>query len=196
MLKFALSHLLTEGSRAIMELDNQKVKENLLRFSLGSDLVIYISRCVIGFLIGYTLYVSFPEHHLYWTLLSIILVISPEAKDSMRLATDRFKSNLIGSGIGLICFFIDGSRVYVILFGVVLSILVCYWLKLLSVARSAIVAMIIVLIYESEYVTWTGAVERFLSVALGCLIGLGITKSTSYLINYLRKHAHLPPEQL
>ena len=179
-----------------MELDNQKVKDNLLRFSVGSDLVIYISRCILGFLIGYTLYISFPQHHLYWTLLSIILVISPEAKDSMRLAKDRFKSNLIGSGIGLIRFFIDDRRVYVILFCVILSILVCYWVNLLSVARSAIVAMLIVLISETELVTWTAAIERFLSVGLGCLIGLGITKSTSYLINYLRKHADLPPEKL
>ncbi len=179
-----------------MQLDNQKVKENILKFSLGSDLVIYISRCIIGFLIGYTLYMSFPEHHLYWTLLSIILVISPEAKDSLKLALDRFKSNLIGSGIGLICFFIEGPRVWVILFGIILAILVCHWLNLLSVARSAIVAMIIVLIFENELVTWTGALERFFSVTLGCLIGLGITRSTSFLLNYLRKHADLPQEKL
>ena len=68
----------------------------VIKYSIGSDLIIYVFRCIIGFLIGYQLYIQFPEHELFWTLLSIILVISPEAKDSKRLAIERFKSNLIG----------------------------------------------------------------------------------------------------
>lgn len=74
----------------------------LIRYSIGSDLIIYGFKCIIGFLIGYQLYLGFPEYELYWTMLSIILVISPEAKDARRLSIERFKSNLIGSGIGLL----------------------------------------------------------------------------------------------
>lgn len=167
----------------------------VIKYSIGSDLIIYVFRCIIGFLIGYQLYIQFPEHELFWTLLSIILVISPEAKDSKRLAIERFKSNLIGSGIGLLCFLIHTPNVFVVLLGIILSILVCYFFELMNVARTAIVALVIVLIHEQHLLTWLGAIERFISVALGCFIGLFITICTSYIINYLRKKANLPQEE-
>lgn len=65
----------------------------------------------------------------------------------------------------------------------------------MTVARTAIVALIIVLINEQQQLTWLAAIERFISVALGCFIGLAITVITSYLINYLRKKANLPQEE-
>ena len=122
----------------------------LIRYSIGSDLIIYGFKCIIGFLIGYQLYLGFPEYELYWTMLSIILVISPEAKDARRLSIERFKSNLIGSGIGLFCYFIHAPNVYMLVLGIVLSIATCYFFNLMNVARTAIVALIIVLIHEQN----------------------------------------------
>ena len=87
----------------------------ILQYSIGSDLVIYVLRCLIGFLIGYQLYLYFPEYEAYWTLLSIILVISPEAKDAKRLSVERFKSNVIGSILGLGCFIVYEPNVYIML---------------------------------------------------------------------------------
>ncbi|MFV5693529.1 FUSC family protein [Flavobacterium sp. LT1R49] len=168
----------------------------LIRYSIGSDLIIYGFKCIIGFLIGYQLYMGFPQYELYWTMLSIILVISPEAKDARRLSIERFKSNLIGSGIGLFCYFIHAPNVYMLLLGIVLSIATCYLFNLMNVARTAIVALIIVLIHEQEQMSWIGAVERFISVTTGCFIGLSITIITSTVINYWRKKANLPQEEL
>ncbi|MFV8464764.1 FUSC family protein [Flavobacterium sp. LB1P62] len=168
----------------------------LIRYSIGSDLIIYGFKCIIGFLIGYQLYLGFPQYELYWTMLSIILVISPEAKDARRLSIERFKSNLIGSGIGLFCYFIHAPNVYMLLLGIVLSIATCYLFKLMNVARTAIVALIIVLIHEQTQMSWIGAVERFISVTTGCFIGLSITIITSVVINYWRKKANLPQEEL
>ncbi|MFV5689746.1 FUSC family protein [Flavobacterium sp. ZT3R25] len=168
----------------------------LIRYSIGSDLIIYGFKCIIGFLIGYQLYLGFPQYELYWTMLSIILVISPEAKDARRLSIERFKSNLIGSGIGLFCYFIHAPNVYMLLLGIVLSISTCYLFKLMNVARTAIVALIIVLIHEQTQMSWIGAVERFISVTTGCFIGLSITIITSVVINYWRKKANLPQEEL
>lgn len=164
----------------------------LIRYSIGSDLIIYGFKCIIGFLIGYQLYLSLPQYELYWTLLSIILVISPEAKDARRLAIERFKSNLIGSGLGLLCFLIHTPNVYMLLLGVFLSIATCYLFNLMTVARTAIVALIIVLIHEQKQMSWIGSVERFMLVTIGCFIGLSITVITSAIINYWRKKANLP----
>lgn len=168
----------------------------LIRYSIGSDLIVYGFKCIVGFLIGYQLYLGFPEYELYWTLLSIILVISPEAKDARRLSIERFKSNLIGSGIGLFCYFIHAPNVYMLVLGIILSIATCYFFNLMNVARTAIVALIIVLIHEQTQMSWIGAVERFISVTTGCFIGLSITISTSTVINYWRKKANLPQEKL
>ena len=168
----------------------------IIQYSIGSDLVIYILRCLIGFLIGYQLYLYFNEYEAYWTLLSIVLVISPEAKDAKRLSIERFKSNLIGSSIGLFCFIIYKPNIYIMLLGIVLAIVVCYLFQLMNVARTAIVAFIIVAIHEQSQLNWLPALYRFVSVTAGCLIGLSITIVTSLLINYLRNKAGLPHEKL
>ena len=170
--------------------------QKIIRYSIGSDLVIYVFRCLIGFLIGYQLYLNFKEYEAYWTLLSIILVISPEAKDAKRLSIERFKSNLIGSILGLLCFIIYEPNVYLMLFGIVLTVVVCYYFQLMNVARTAMVAFIIVTISEQTQLTWLAAVYRFTSVTIGCFVGLSITILTSYLINYWRSKANLPYEKL
>ncbi|WHF52768.1 FUSC family protein [Chryseobacterium gotjawalense] len=170
--------------------------QKIIRNSIGSDLVIYIFRCLIGFLIGYQLYLQFPKFEAYWTLLSIILVISPEAKDAKRLSVERFKSNLIGSIVGLVCFFIYEPNIYLMLTGIALTVLVCYFFQLMNVARTAMVAFVIVTIQEQAQLSSWAAVYRFISVTLGCLIGLSVTVLTSYLINYLRNKVDLPHEKL
>ncbi len=170
--------------------------QKIIRYSIGSDLVIYVFRCLIGFLIGYQLYLNFKQYEAYWTLLSIILVISPEAKDAKRLSIERFKSNLIGSILGLLCFILHEPNVYLMLFGIVLTVVVCYYFQLMNVARTAMVAFIIVTISEQTQLTWLAAVYRFTSVTIGCFVGLSITILTSYLINYLRSKANLPYEKL
>lgn len=162
----------------------------ILRYSIGSDLVIYIFRCCIGFGIGYELYTHFENPQLYWVLLSIVLVISPEAKDSKKIAIERFKANLIGSGIGLLCYFIGTPDRFIIAVGIILTISVCYFFNLMEVVRTAVVAIIIVMIHEQDSLSWTAAVEH-LGVAIGCVIGLLVTVITSFGINFLRKKLNI-----
>ena len=163
--------------------------EKWFKDGMRSVLMIYGIRCIIGFLIGYKLYLEFPEFELYWTIISILLVISPEGKDSRKLTVERVKSNLIGSSVGLLCFMLPAPEVVMMVLGIVLSILICYLFDLMNVARTAVVALIIVVIHEQETMTPFAAIERFVSVTLGCLIGLAITVSTAYLIRYMKKQA-------
>ncbi|GGK63085.1 aromatic acid exporter family protein [Rufibacter glacialis] len=162
-----------------------------LQYSLGSNLVIYALRCTLGFLIGYQLYLALPEYELYWTIISIILVMSPEAKDARKLSIERFKANLIGCCVGLVCFFLPAPQLGVMVLGIILAIGICHFFTLMGVARSAVVAFIIVVIHEQTTLTYWAAVERFFSVTLGCCIGLGVTMGTSSLIRYLRKKVGL-----
>ena len=163
--------------------------EKWLKDGMRSVPVVYAIRCIIGFLIGYVLYLEFPEFELYWTIISILLVISPEGKDSRRLTVERVKANLVGSSVGLLCFMLPAPEVVLMVLGIVLGILICYLFDLMNVARTAVVALIIVLIHEQETMTPFAAIERFVSVTLGCLIGLAVTTSSAYVIRYMKRHA-------
>jgi uncharacterized membrane protein YgaE (UPF0421/DUF939 family) len=133
----------------------------------------------------------FPEYELYWTIISILLVISPEEKDAKKLTYDRFKANLIGSSVGLICYLFPVSEMLMMLLGIMIAIAICHFFKLMTVARTAIVALIIVVIHEQETMTYWAAVERFLSVTGGCFIGLLVTMGSSPVIQYLRHKTNL-----
>jgi len=160
--------------------------KNLLALLVSSSVIIYSFRCVIGFIIGYSIYVGLPDYEGYWTLLSILLVLTPEDKDARRLSIERMKANLIGSSVALVLFLIHKPNLLIILLGVMVIIIVCYGLDLLNVARTAMATLIIVLIYEQETTSWLGAVERLICVVTGCVIGLGITLSTAWMIEKIR----------
>lgn len=151
-----------------------------------TNAIIYTFRCVLGFLIGYFLYKKFLHAELFWTLLSIILVISPEEKDSRRLSVERFKSNLIGSVVGLICYLIHPPNALVTAMGIIATVIFCHIFKILNMARVAVVALIIILSWNETSTLEYAPVLRFLTVALGCLLGLAIVVSTSWIIRKLK----------
>ena len=161
--------------------------QKILTYLLQSQAIIYGFRVILGFLIGYYLYLRLPAYEPFWCLLSIILVISPEGKDSVRLSVERFKSNLIGSGVGLICLQFDEVNWAIMLFGIVLTVIVCSLFRVMNMARVAIVALIIVLIQPHTSQTELAPILRFVSVASGCFIGLFVILSTSVLLKRLRK---------
>jgi Predicted membrane protein len=140
-----------------------------------------VVRCIIGFLIGYVLILAFPEFDLFWALLSIILVISPEEELAKKLTIDRFKANFLGSLSGFAVFFLPVEDLYKIILGIILTCLLCRFFTLLNVARSAIVALLIILM-EHKDDTVFAPIGRFIPVAVGCFIGLGVTLVTSFFI--------------
>lgn len=167
---------------------------NLITRLITSAVIIYTTRCFIGFYIGYLLFLKYPNYEILWTLISIILVISPEGKNSKKLSIERFKSNLVGSVVGLVCLEIHPeSNLYISLFGVFLTIMTCYLFKILDMARVALVALIIILVqpHTASSVEATPLL-RCLAVTVGCLIGLTITVSTSMIIRRLKKYYGIP----
>lgn len=164
----------------------------LIKKVITSAVLIYTVRCLIGFSLGYYLYIHFQDHETLWTIISIILVISPEGQNSKKLSIERFKSNLVGSVVGLICLEIHTPNLAVILFGIVLTILICYFFKILNMARVALVALVIILVQPSTGLTEMTPLWRFLAVTIGCLIGLLIVILTSIPIRRLKRYYNLP----
>ncbi|TYP94211.1 fusaric acid resistance family protein [Sphingobacterium allocomposti] len=161
--------------------------DGLVRRILLSPVLIYMLRCLAGFFIGYVLYSRFIHFELFWALLSIILVISPEENDSKRLSVERFKSNFVGSFVALLCIIVNGNSLYMIVIGIILTILICRLFHIMNMARVAIVALLVIMIQpHSEALSYT-PILRFLSVSAGCLIGLTIVIASSYAIRFVRR---------
>ena len=147
-------------------------------------IAVYILECILGLCICYTLYKCFPQHQFYWSMISVVLVIAPDGKDSNRLALDRIKANILGSSVGLSLFLIRIPNLFLICLGVILTIAIAIFLKLNSALRPALAALIIVMIHEEgQNSTWHIAVERMVCVMIGCIIGLLI--HTRFIIAFL-----------
>lgn len=159
---------------------------SLILRTIKSQFIVYLLRCIIGFLIGWVLINKFTEFDLFWVLLSIILVISPEENQAKQLTIDRFKSNFLGSISGLAVYFIPLDNIYKVILGIILTGILCRIFSLLNVARSAVVALLIIVIEQDG--NYMAPVIRFSTTAIGCFIGLGVTLVTSTLIQDINKN--------
>ncbi|WP_372473026.1 FUSC family protein [Capnocytophaga sp. ARDL2] len=164
-----------------------KTATQLLVKIVYSQLAVYLIRCLIGFLLGYFLMLKFPKYELFWLLLSIILVISPEEKDSRRLTFERVKSNFIGSCVGTVIYMIHDKSVLLLCIGIVITAIVCYLFKVMNMARVAIVSFLIVMLQSHVSEEVLTPLIRFSTVAIGCLIGLSITVLSSHFIRKIKK---------
>lgn len=146
-------------------------------FNLTNLEMQYILKCLIGVLICYVPYTLFPQHEFYWSIISVLLVLAPDHSDSNRLAMDRMKANIIGSLVGLSSFlFLNHAPALAVLCGaVIINIIICYALGLESTTRSALAALVIVLIQEKEKSDWLTGFERMGCVVTGCLVAILIT---------------------
>jgi uncharacterized membrane protein YgaE (UPF0421/DUF939 family) len=142
----------------------------------------YIVECIIGLCICYTMYTYFPQHQFFWSMVSVVLVIAPDGKNSNQLAFDRMKGNILGSSIGLLLFLIHHPNLFMICIGVALTIATGTFLKLNTAMRSSLSSLVIVMIHEEQQnSTWHIAFERMGCVIFGCIAGLLITIAFHYL---------------
>ncbi|WCT13109.1 FUSC family protein [Mucilaginibacter jinjuensis] len=139
-----------------------------------NNLLRYIIKCLIGTAIGFYLYRLFPTLGA-WCLISIILVLAPDEKDAMNLATNRIIANLIGAAIGLTLFYIHPINLFMICLGITIAIVACELLKLQTATRSAGVALLIITMHQPGQYFWDVALERAGGVLCGCIIGMIIT---------------------
>ncbi len=110
--------------------------------------IIYLLKCVLGILIAYEVTNILQLKDIAtWCLLSTLLVLAPDTKDSYKLAVMRIKANLVGAGVGLLILTVYTSGIVWVVIGVVIAITICYLLKIEAGARSAAVAIIIILIH-------------------------------------------------
>ena len=138
----------------------------------NTKLFVYITKCVSGVLLCFLVslvvgrWVDYP-----WSLISVVLVLSPEGKDALELAHTRIKANLVGASCGLLVLLTRTPGPWNIVAAAALALWACDRLGLNNGARSTLAAVIIVLLHGE----WGAALSRVLAVFVGCLLGLGVT---------------------
>lgn len=119
----------------------------------------------------------------------MVLVIAPDGKDSNKLAFDRMKANVLGSSTGLLMFLIHQPNLFFICAAVILTIVTGILLKPGIAIRSALAALVIVMIQEQQQnSTWHIAFERMGCVMTGCLTGLLITLIFNWAGNRIKQN--------
>lgn len=146
-----------------------------LKKLLEIHFLVYITKCILGLIITYSIYITFPQHQFFWSVISVLLAFSPDDKDAKKVAYDRMKANILGSCVGMALFLIHLPNLFIMGMGVALTIIVATLLNIQSTTRSALAAVIIVLLYEQENASWHMALERMICVIVGCLIALLLT---------------------
>lgn len=150
------------------------------------NLISYVCQALIGTGIGYYIYRIHPDVGM-WGLFSIILVLSPERKDSLPLAFSRIKANIVGALIGLVVFYFHPITLMTIGIGVMAVIAVCELLKIHDVSRTAIVALLIITLHEPGEHFWDIALQRGAGVVMGCFTGICIVYAAHIFFTYVKK---------
>lgn len=146
----------------------------------NKTLAIYAAKCVTGIFLCFPIFIFLNQWVDYtWSLISVILVLSPEGKDALDLALTRIKANFVGAATGLLILLLHIPGPLNLAAGAIISLFICDRLKLNAGARSTLVAMIIILLHQEGTFAgphlWDSALSRIVAVVSGCLLGLLIT---------------------
>ncbi|WP_158795556.1 FUSC family protein [Pedobacter sp. L105] len=140
--------------------------------SLNITNLLYLLKCIAGLILCYVLYKAFPQYPFYWSLVSVVITMAPDS--SNKLAYDRITANTLGCAVALALYPIHISPLIMLCAGVALIIIIGTLLQLNTALRSAMAALIIVILNEQEHRNWIVALQRVGCVIAGCLIALGV----------------------
>jgi len=142
------------------------------------------------------LYKRFPEYPFYWSLVSVVIAISPDS--SNRLAYDRIIANTLGCAVALCLYPIHVAPLILLCAGIAVTIIIGTYFNLTTVLRTAMAALVIVIITEQEHRSYSIALERVGCVIVGCMIALAVTLFFNTVMHLYRKRFYgtdLPSDQ-
>jgi uncharacterized membrane protein YgaE (UPF0421/DUF939 family) len=143
---------------------------------LDKAIFLYVAKCVAGYLFIELLSFIFHYNDIAWCLISTLLVLTPDNSEAVPLALNRIKANIAAGFVSIACLLIPIPKMLVVATALAVAIIVCYVFKLMVGVRSALAAVIIVMMHEAgSHHSWNTALQRIIAVVAGCLIGLFIT---------------------
>ena len=139
------------------------------------SLLIYAAKVATGTLIVYSGSLLLHYKDIAWCLISVMLVLSPDGRESVPLSVTRIKANIVGACSGMLCLWIAPIDMWMMAIALITTLSFCYLFKLDSGIRSALAATIILVLHEGGNHVWDTAIERVIAVLAGCVVGLAVT---------------------
>lgn len=143
------------------------------------QLLLYMAKCVSGVAVVFLLSSLLRYKDFGWCIISVILVLSPDNKEAVPLAVTRIKANLLAGAAATLFMLIGPPNILTISAAMVVTIGLCHLFNLMAGSRSALAAVIIIMLHSTELPAqphlWAITLERIISVIAGCLIGLAVT---------------------
>lgn len=121
----------------------------------------------------YLVYARFHAATVGWAVISSILCLIPDVKQSVATALARVSANVIGAIIGLIVAKLVGDGSAAIILAVILVAYICHVLRLDLGLRTACVGVVIVMTTNPSDVTHS-SFTRFAAVIVGCAVGVSV----------------------
>jgi uncharacterized membrane protein YccC len=141
------------------------------RFNTGS--LIYAIKCLLGIVICFILYISFPKYPFNWALVSVVLALSPD--NNNKQAVNRMIANILGCCVGLCIYPLSLPVLALICIGASLVLAIGFALNIQFTLRSALSALVIVMLQEEKVKHWYIPLERVICVITGCVVALLLT---------------------
>ncbi|WP_183573240.1 FUSC family protein [Mucilaginibacter sp. X5P1] len=135
--------------------------------------ILYLIKVILGVIICYILYKSIPEYPFYWSLVSVVIATSLDRSTDQ--AYDRIKANILGCIVGASLYPIQLPELLVMCIGVTIIVFLAIGFKITSTLRSALAALIIILLQAETTKHWYIALERVVCVVTGCVVALLLT---------------------
>lgn len=136
---------------------------------------IYVAKCFAGVLLTFTLEPKLGPDFCLWYLVSVVLVLSPRGKDALQLATARIEANLVGSTAAMVLLLAGPANLWTVAAAFSVAIASCGVFKIMSVSRSALAAVAIVMFHPAPGGPWIAGGMRAAAVVGGCASGWCIT---------------------
>ncbi len=141
----------------------------------AKSLILYAAKCITGAALVMGLGELIHYHDIAWCLISVVLVLSPDNKEAIPLAFSRIKANLTGGVASLLCLLLGQPSLLTVGLAIALTIALCHVVRVMTASRSALAAVIIVMLHGPGAHIWDTALERISAVVVGCVLGLFIT---------------------
>jgi len=146
---------------------------NLFKPGWTTSDFIYTIKCVVGVSICYIIYQLVPQYPFYWAIVSVVLAFSGD--NSNEQAYSRIKANVLGCTVGACLYPFHIPELVTLCLGVVITIIAGYLLHITTTIRTALAALIIVVIQVEQTKYWEVAIQRVVCVVTGCTIALLLT---------------------
>src|ERR1700722_8575138 len=111
----------------------------------------------------------------YWAAITAIVVMQSQVGATLTASRDRLVGTAIGAVTSALFAAFVGHTLPWFAVAVVVTMLICHWTRLDQSYRMACVTVAIVMLIPYTGPTWRVAMHRFIEVALGIVIALGVT---------------------